>query len=224
MPPSGTQTIVAVTIIVRRRAGVYSAVIVVAVGNAPPMPRPATKRSAAIVSTLCASPIAQVAAPNRNTLPSTAPRRPKRSATSPAQALPIPIPISPAATAGAKAPRVMPHSLISTGIAKPISWPSKPSSTIESAASSTTHFCIVVNGPSSSVAPMSTAGAVASSRVLMRASIPRAAGPCAGHARRNWGNRVLSSCLPPMLPVGPRRRCGADADPVPRTPASCQAR
>ncbi|KML07530.1 hypothetical protein VK92_11310 [Burkholderia sp. LK4] len=48
----------------------------------------------------------------------------------------MPIPISPAATAGANAPRVIPHSRISTGIAKPINWPSKPSSTIASAASS----------------------------------------------------------------------------------------
>ncbi|KVS66436.1 hypothetical protein WK39_05065 [Burkholderia cepacia] len=48
----------------------------------------------------------------------------------------MPIPISPAATAGANAPRVIPHSRISTVIAKPINWPSKPSSTIASAASS----------------------------------------------------------------------------------------
>lgn len=43
----------------------------------------------------------------------------------------MPIPISPAATAGANAPRVIPHSRISTRIAKPINWPSKPSSTID---------------------------------------------------------------------------------------------
>ncbi len=88
--------------------------------------------------------MAQVAAPNTSTLPITAHRRPKRSANRPAQALPIPMPISPAATAGAKALRVMPHSLMITGMAKPISCPSKPSITMDSAASMTTIFCMVV--------------------------------------------------------------------------------
>ncbi|MCY1534124.1 hypothetical protein D9M68_694830 [compost metagenome] len=144
MPPSGTQTMVAVTARVRRRAGVNSAVMVVALGNAPPMPSPATKRSSATVSASGARPMAQVAAPNTKTLAMTASRRPNRSANRPAQALPMPMPTSPAATAGANASRVIPHSWIISGMAKPMSWPSKPSSTMEKAASSTTIFCIRV--------------------------------------------------------------------------------
>ncbi|MNL12842.1 hypothetical protein D3C87_1337230 [compost metagenome] len=76
MPPSGTHTMVAVTASVRRRAGVNSAVMVVELGSAPPMPSPATKRSTATVSASGASPIAQVAVPNTNTLTITAMRRP----------------------------------------------------------------------------------------------------------------------------------------------------
>ncbi len=121
IPPRGTQTMVAVTARVRRRAGVNSAVMVVALGKAPPMPNPAIKRSAATVRASGARPMAQVAVPNRITLAMTAMRRPKRSANSPAQALPMPMPISPAATAGAKASRVIPHSLIISGMAKPMS-------------------------------------------------------------------------------------------------------
>ena len=138
---------VAVTARVRRRAGVNSAVIVEALGSAPPMPRPARKRSAAIAVTSGAKPIAIVAAPNRNTLAISTSRRPMRSATMPAQALPTAMPTRPAATAGAKAALVMPHSLISAGMAKPISCPSKPSMTIARAASVTTSRCIDVNGP-----------------------------------------------------------------------------
>src|SRR5450830_1640950 len=164
MPPSGTQTMVAVTATVRCLAGVNSAVMVVELGNAPPMPKPAIRRRMAMVSTSGARPMAQVAAPKISTLPMMAQRRPKRSANKPAQALPRPIPIRPAATAGAKALRVMPHSLISTGIAKPINWPSKPSMTMDSAARQTTNFCIVVKTPSSRVLPMSMAA-------LMRRSL-----------------------------------------------------
>lgn len=155
IPPRGTQTMVAVTATVRRRAGVNSAVMVVALGKAPPIPSPATKRSSATVSASGARPMAQVAEPNRKTLATTAVRLPKRSANRPAQALPIPIPISPAATAGAKASRLIPHSWIINGMAKPMSWPSKPSSTMESAASRTTSFCMRVKGPSSSRLPIS---------------------------------------------------------------------
>jgi len=120
------------------------AVMVVALGSAPPIPRPAMKRNKATVRASGAKPIAQVAEPKRKTLAMTAIRRPKRSANNPAHALPIPIPMSPAATAGANASRVMPHSWIINGMAKPISCPSKPSRTIENAAIRTTIFCIRV--------------------------------------------------------------------------------
>ncbi|MNU01709.1 hypothetical protein D3C72_2451930 [compost metagenome] len=76
MPPSGTHTMVAVTASVRRHAGVNSAVIVVELGSAPPMPRPAMKRNTATLSASGASPIAQVAVPNTKTLTITAMRRP----------------------------------------------------------------------------------------------------------------------------------------------------
>lgn len=66
------------------------------------------------------------------------------------------MPTSPAATTGANALRAIPHSLISTGMAKPINWLSKPSTMIDSAASRTISFWNVVNGPSSSTLPMST--------------------------------------------------------------------
>src|SRR5450755_3538963 len=130
--------------------------MVVDPGSGPPMPSPAMNRSAAIVVTSGEKPIEQVAAPKRNTLAITAMRRPKRSANRPAQALPIAMPSSPAATAGASAPRVMPHSLMIEGRAKPISWPSKPSVTMAIAAMKTTTFCIVVYGPSSRTRPIST--------------------------------------------------------------------
>ena len=117
MPPSGTQTIVAVTARVRSRAGVNSAVTVVELGSAPPMPRPATKRSMAIPATSCARPMQLVATPNTKRLTMTAQRRPKRSANRPALALPKPIPIRPAATTGTNAALVIPQSLRIEGIA-----------------------------------------------------------------------------------------------------------
>src|SRR5450631_1036206 len=120
------------------------------------MPSPATNRRAAIAITFGANPMEQVAAPNRKTLAITAMRRPKRSANRPAQQLPTAMPSKPAATAGANASRVMPHSLMIEGMAKPISWPSKPSMTMAMAAMQTTIFCIVVNGPSSRTRPIST--------------------------------------------------------------------
>ncbi|MNW02639.1 hypothetical protein D3C71_1984550 [compost metagenome] len=50
--------------------------MVVELGSAPPMPRPATKRNTATVSASGASPIAHVAVPNTKTLTITAMRRP----------------------------------------------------------------------------------------------------------------------------------------------------
>lgn len=148
----------AVTASVRRRAGVNSAVMVVALGSAPPIPSPAKKRRIAMVVTSGDSAIELVAKPNTSTLPMMAQRRPNLSANSPANALPIPMPTRPAATAGANALRVMPHSLIRLGMANPMSCPSNPSITIASAASNTTVRWNAENGPSSRVRPMSTVG------------------------------------------------------------------
>ena len=145
---------------VRARAGVYSAVIVDAHGSAPPIPRPAIKRSTVSARILGAKPIEIVVTPKTNTLAASTRRRPIRSATTPATAMPTAMPIRPAATAGPKASLEMPHSLIISGMAKPINWPSKPSSTIAIAAMKTTIFCMPVKGPSSSVRPMSRVGAV----------------------------------------------------------------
>lgn len=69
------------------------------------------------------SAIELVAKPNTSTLPMIAQRRPNLSANSPANALPIPMPTRPAATAGANALRVMPHSLIKLGMANPMKLP-----------------------------------------------------------------------------------------------------
>ena len=65
-------------------------------------------RSAATVKRSGAKSIEPVATPNTKTLAMTTIRRPKRSANKPAQALPISMPIRPAATAGANALRVIP--------------------------------------------------------------------------------------------------------------------
>ena len=110
-----------VTAMVRERAGAYSAVMVEQLGSAPPMPRPATKRRMMMLCTSGAKPMATVAAPNSSTLKASTRRRPIRSAMLPAMAMPTAMPIRPEATAGAKAARVMPHSLMIIGMAKPIS-------------------------------------------------------------------------------------------------------
>ena len=146
---------------VRARAGVYSAVMVDEHGSAPPIPMPAIKRSTVSVRRLGVKPMATVVAPNTNTLAASTRRRPIRSATTPATAMPTAMPIRPAATGTPKASFEAPHSLIISGMAKPMNWPSKPSSTMASAAIRTTIFCMPVKGPSSSVRPMSRIGAVA---------------------------------------------------------------
>src|SRR5215469_4932448 len=105
MPPNGTQTIVHVTARGRTREGVNSATRVVEMGSAPPIPNPAKKRNQPTEDGELERLTRQVAKPNSRTLPITAQRRPRRSASMPAHALPKLIPNKPAETAVAKALR-----------------------------------------------------------------------------------------------------------------------
>src|SRR5208283_1702420 len=79
------------------------------------------------------------------------------------------MPIRPAATTGAKSPRLTCQSLMSDGIAKPMSWPSNPSRMIDSAARQTPKICDGVHRPSSSMDPMSY---VRASTIALMASPP----------------------------------------------------
>lgn len=66
---------------VRRFAGVSSAEIVVQVGSAPPIPKPARNRNKAMLARFSENPIQLVATPNSSTLPMIATLRPNRSET-----------------------------------------------------------------------------------------------------------------------------------------------
>src|SRR6185503_15408749 len=66
------------------------------------------------------------------------------------------MPMSPDITTGIKSSRLTPHSCMIEGIARPISCPSNPSRTIDSAASSTPSFWNPVHGPLSMLSPTST--------------------------------------------------------------------
>ncbi|MCY1412250.1 hypothetical protein D9M71_276500 [compost metagenome] len=116
-----------VTISERRRSGQYSEVRVMALGMAPPRPRPVRKRIRASVSTFGAKAAARLQPPKHSTESSSTVLRPKRSASGPAMKAPSIRPISAAPSTGLSWAEVSPHSSRSAGAMKPIAAVSRPS-------------------------------------------------------------------------------------------------
>ncbi len=132
MPPSAApiekpQNMI-MTMVARRRCGLYSAVIATVFGMAPPRPSPVRKRMTSSVGMSCASTVASAPRPKAAVEKMMIALRPTRSASGPNTSAPIINPNRPALKTGPSAARVVrPHSLASAGATKPIAWVSKPS-------------------------------------------------------------------------------------------------
>lgn len=91
-PPIGTPDIISVATSERRAGEAYSATRALADGTRPPRPSPARKRNAPNVPGEGASAHSAVNTENQTVQPSTAPRRPMRSASAPAARAPRSMP------------------------------------------------------------------------------------------------------------------------------------
>jgi hypothetical protein len=111
----------------RRPSGEYSEVRVIALGRAPPSPRPVTNRSRVSIPIEGAKAEARLATPNKRTVRARIARRPSRSASGPKAKAPIMSPKSPAPNSGASCAGVAPHSARMAGAMNPTAMVSKPS-------------------------------------------------------------------------------------------------
>ncbi len=111
----------------RRFSGQYSAVSVIALGMAPPSPRPVRKRSTISMSSDVDQADTRLMRPKKKTLSSSTVRRPKRSAKGPMVSAPTMRPNSPAPKTGASWAGESCHCARMAGAMKPIAAVSKPS-------------------------------------------------------------------------------------------------
>ena len=111
----------------RRPSGQYSEARVIALGRAPPSPRPVTNRSRVSIPIEGAKAEARLATPKKRTVRARIARRPSRSASGPKAKAPIMSPKSPAPNSGASCAGVAPHSARMAGAMNPMAMVSKPS-------------------------------------------------------------------------------------------------
>ncbi|MDT4826041.1 hypothetical protein FQZ97_593390 [compost metagenome] len=119
-----------VTISERRRCGQYSDVRVMALGMAPPRPRPVSRRSRASISTLGAKAASRLKPPKQATDSIRMRLRPKRSASGPAMKAPSISPTSAAPSTGLRALASSCHSSRKAGAIKPMAAVSRPSTAV----------------------------------------------------------------------------------------------